>query len=133
MKHMKLSMALAGLAALTVAVIGLMPMTVGAATDCALDANKSMPVCQAKSGVNSTGGTGAVSFEENFKTITNTILYILGAVAVLMIIIGGVRYVVSGGDSSAVSGAKNTILYAVIGLVVAMLAFAIVNFIIGRF
>jgi hypothetical protein len=50
-----------------------------------------------------------------------------------MIIIGGFRYVVSGGDSAGVEGAKNTILYAVIGLVVALLAQAIVVFVISRF
>jgi hypothetical protein len=46
-----------------------------------------------------------------------------------MLIIGGFRYVVSGGDSTAVQGAKNTILYALVGIVVAFLAFAAVNFI----
>lgn len=66
---------------------------------------------------------------ERAKTITNTLLFILGAIAVIMIIIGGIRYVVSGGDSTSITGAKNTILYAVIGLVVAILAYAIVNFV----
>jgi len=60
-----------------------------------------------------------------FKQITNTILYIVGIVAVIMLIIGGIRYVTSGGD------AKNTVLYALIGLVIAFLAFAIVNFVIS--
>jgi hypothetical protein len=64
--------------------------------------------------------------------VINTILLILGIIAVLMIIIGGIRYTISGGDSGAVQSAKNTILYAVIGLVIAMLAFAIVNFVIAR-
>jgi hypothetical protein len=50
-----------------------------------------------------------------------------------MLIIGGIRYVVSGGDSSAVTSAKNTILYAVVGIVVALLAYALVNFVIGSF
>ncbi len=57
-------------------------------------------------------------------------LFVLGAAAVIMIVIGGIRYTVSGGDSSAVKGAKDTILYAVIGVVVALLAYAIVNFVI---
>ncbi len=67
------------------------------------------------------------------KTIVNTMLFILGIIAVIMIVIGGIRYVVSNGDSSAVAGAKNTILYAVIGLVVAILAYAIVNFVVTTF
>lgn len=47
-----------------------------------------------------------------------------------MLIIGGIRYVISGGDSKKVTDAKNTVLYAIIGLVIAFLAFAIVNFVI---
>ena len=65
-----------------------------------------------------------------FKTITNTVLYIVGVVAVIMLIIGGVKYVVSGGDAKKVTDAKNTVLYAIIGLIIAFLAFAIVNFVI---
>lgn len=68
-----------------------------------------------------------------FQTITNVLLFIIGAISVIMLIIGGIRYVVSGGDSSAVTGAKNTILYAVIGIVVAILAYAMVNFVITSF
>lgn len=65
-----------------------------------------------------------------FKTIVNVLLYIIGAVSVIMLVIGGIRYTISQGDSSAVTAAKNTILYAVIGIVVAILAYAIVNFVI---
>lgn len=66
-----------------------------------------------------------------FKQVTNTILYIVGIVAVIMLIVGGIKYVVSGGDSKKVTDAKNTVLYAIIGLVIAFLAFAIVNFVIS--
>lgn len=68
-----------------------------------------------------------------FQTITNVLLFVIGAISVIMLIIGGIRYVVSNGDSSAVTGAKNTILYAVIGIVVAILAYALVNFVITSF
>jgi hypothetical protein len=68
-----------------------------------------------------------------FRTITNVLLFIICAISVIMLIIGGIRYVVSGGDSSAITGAKNTILYAIVGIVVAILAFAVVNFVIGSF
>ncbi len=71
------------------------------------------------------GDTGA------FRQVTNTILYIVGIIAVIMLIIGGIKYVVSGGDSKKVTDAKNTVLYAIIGLVIAFLAFAIVNFVIS--
>ena len=68
-----------------------------------------------------------------FSTITNTLLFILGAISVIMIIIGGLRYVISGGDSAAVTAAKNTILYAIVGVIVAILAYAVINFVIGSF
>ncbi len=68
-----------------------------------------------------------------FRTIVNVMLFIIGAVAVIMLIIGGIRYTVSGGDSGAVTSAKNTILYAIVGIIVAILAYAIVNFVIDSF
>ena len=66
-----------------------------------------------------------------FKQVTNTILYIVGIIAVIMLIIGGIRYVISGGDAKKVTDAKNTVLYAIIGLIISFLAFAIVNFVIS--
>lgn len=68
-----------------------------------------------------------------FQTITNVLLFLIGAISVIMLIIGGIRYVVSGGDSTAVQNAKNTILYAIVGIVVAILAYAVVNFVINSF
>lgn len=68
-----------------------------------------------------------------FRTITNVLLFLIGAISVIMLIIGGIRYVVSGGDSTAVQNAKNTILYAIVGVVVAILAYAVVNFVISSF
>lgn len=68
-----------------------------------------------------------------FQTASNVLLFIIGAVSVIMLIIGGIRYTISQGDSSAVTSAKNTILYSIVGLVVAILAYAAVNFVIGNF
>ena len=68
-----------------------------------------------------------------FRTITNVLLFVLGAISVIMIIIGGLRYVVSGGNATAVTAAKNTILYAIVGVVVALLAYAIINFVLNSF
>lgn len=82
-------------------------------------------------------GTGqpAVLFGDGgvFAKITNVMLFVIGAISVIMIIIGGLRYVLSGGDSANVSAAKNTILYAIVGIIVALLAYAAVNFITGTF
>ncbi len=78
--------------------------------------------------------TGSASnLQTNIKNITNTLLIAVGVISVIMIIIGGIRYALSGGDENGVKGAKDTILYAVIGVVVSLLAYAIVNFVIGRF
>jgi hypothetical protein len=68
-----------------------------------------------------------------FTTLSNGMLFLVGAISVIMVVIGGFRYVVSGGNTANVAAAKNTILYAVVGLVVAMLAYAIINFVIGSF
>ena len=64
-------------------------------------------------------------------TITNILLFVVGALSVVMLIIGGLRYVISGGNSTAVTAAKNTILYAIVGLVIAFLAYAAINFVIN--
>lgn len=68
-----------------------------------------------------------------FATLSNTLLYLVGALAVIMLIFGGFRYVVSGGNQAAVTGAKNTILYAIVGIIVAIFAYAVINFVIVSF
>lgn len=67
------------------------------------------------------------------KIITNTLLFILGVLSVVMIIYGGITYTISAGDAKQVEKAKGTILYSVIGLIVAILAGAIVNFVLNIF
>ena len=67
-----------------------------------------------------------------FKTIINVLLFIIGAVSVIMLIYGGIRYTTSGGNANSVTAAKNTIMYAVIGLIIAIFAFAIVNFVVDQ-
>lgn len=87
-------------------------------------------------GISDVGGNeggNAISLGDRIQTIVNILLYILGAIAVVMIVIGGIRYATSNGDSSAIKGAKDTILYSVIGLIVAIMAYAIVNFVVGAF
>jgi hypothetical protein len=66
-----------------------------------------------------------------FTTIVNVLLFLIGAISVIMLIVGGIRYTISNGDSGAVTSAKNTILYAIVGLIIAFLAFAIVNWVLG--
>ena len=71
-------------------------------------------------------GTGGI-----FSTIVKAVLYVLGAISVIMLVYGGIRYTTSGGAAASITAAKNTIMYAIIGLIVAILAFAIVTFVIG--
>ena len=91
------------------------------------------PAAEIKKGVTASGGSGGDSLGSLIQTIVNILLFILGAIAVVMIVIGGIRYATSNGDSGSIKTAKDTILYSVIGLIVAMLAYAIVNFVLDSF
>jgi hypothetical protein len=85
------------------------------------------------SGGNGTSsGCSSGNIDGIIADILNIISLIAGFIAVVMIIVGGFRYVVSGGNDQAVAGAKNTILYALIGVVVLILAQAIVHFVLGQ-
>ena len=77
-----------------------------------------------------TGVTSSLgSLANNIVTIFS---YVVGAISIIMIIYGGLRYVTSGGDSNSVGGAKNTIIYAIIGLVIVALAQLIVHFVLNQ-
>lgn len=86
-------------------------------------------------GVAATGGSCGSGNEiwVNIQKVSNTLIFVVGAVAVIMIIIGGLRYVLSNGDAAGLKSAKDTILYSLIGVVVALVAYALVSFVIGRF
>lgn len=64
--------------------------------------------------------------------VINIFSIVVGVVAVIMIIVGGLKYITSAGDSNNVTSAKNTILYAIIGLVVVALAQFIVQFVLSK-
>ena len=88
----------------------------------------------ARSGVDQVSSSGtSMTVGGIIKIIVDILLFVLGAVCVVMIVIGGIKYTTSQGDQTAVSSAKNTILYAVVGLVVAIAAYAIVNFVLAQF
>ena len=80
---------------------------------------------------NSTTGTGKTA-TDLVKQIINIISLLVGAVAVIMLIYGGFRYVTSGGKQESVTAAKNTIIYAIIGLVIVALAQIIVQFVLNK-
>ncbi len=67
------------------------------------------------------------------KTVINTLVFLVGIVSVVVVIIGGIMYTVSSGDAGTVTKAKTMITYALVGMVVAFLAYAIVNWVIKTF
>ena len=73
--------------------------------------------------------SGVTSLNSLITKIINIFSIIVGVIAVVMIIVGGLKYITSGGESSNVSGAKNTIIYAIIGLIVVALAQFVVRFV----
>lgn len=79
--------------------------------------------------VSSCQESGTDSFGFLVKRIINIFSVVVGAVSVIMIIIGGFRYIISGGDSTGVTGAKNTILYAIVGLIIVIFAQVIIRFV----
>lgn len=119
----KVSVILASLLALPVIAFGVTTLT----------ADSASAQLDLESGINSAKGTGApdnVTEDDGLiKKVVNLLLWAIGIISVIMIIIGGIRYATSNGDSNQVTAAKNTIMYAVIGLVIAIFAYAIVNFV----
>lgn len=72
---------------------------------------------------------GGLTMQQVINTVIGTMLFIVGLLAVIMLIYGGIRYVTSHGDKAQVTAAKETIMYAVVGLVVAIVAFAVIHWI----
>ena len=97
------------------------------------------PDCTSPTGCVSKGLNKTITADNNttlgdiIANITKVLLFLMGAISVIMIIIGGFRYVTSQGDQTQVQSAKNTILYSIVGIVVAILAYAAVNFVISSF
>ncbi len=91
---------------------------------------------QIRQGSNAVGGDEAGNGGNQVKVVIKNVIgilsFLVGLIAVLMIVIAGFRFVTSNGDSNTVSSAKNTIIYAVIGIVITVMAYAIVNFVIDN-
>lgn len=110
-------------AGLVLATVG-QPLLVSAAPVDVLDAcDNGSKVCK---------GTNKNSLNTLLTNVVNLLLTVIGIIAVIMIIIGGIRYTTSAGDSSQINSAKDTIIYAIVGLVIAILSFAIVNFVLTK-
>lgn len=84
-------------------------------------------------GANCQDATDATAkFNQIIRVIINLLSVVVGIVAVVMIIVGGLRYITSGGSDTSVTSAKNTILYAVIGLIIVALAQVLVRFVLRK-
>lgn len=70
--------------------------------------------------------------EDNLQSIFNTVLALAGVVAVAYIVFSGIKFAMSQGDSAKVKEARDGILYSVIGLMIVMISFVIINFVIGN-
>lgn len=105
--------------------LGLVPATVHATDSVCNQDNVSEEVKKA----NGCSGT-STELSDVIVGIINGVVVVLGIVAAIFVVVGGVNYMTSQGDPGKLQKAKNTILYALIGLVIAALAFAIVNFVV---
>ena len=88
---------------------------------------------QILNGADRSGQQGGTTFDGGVQLVFPLLLFVIGLVSVIMIIIGGIRYVTSNGDSSQTKAAKDTILYAVVGLIIAIMAYAIVSWVVNVF
>lgn len=87
-------------------------------------------------GITAAGGNSSPDPTTTLNTtvgnVVNLISVFVGVVAVIMIVVGGFRYITSGGDSTKVKSAKDTLLYAIIGLIIVALAQVIVRFVLNN-
>jgi hypothetical protein len=95
----------------------------GAPVDVLTKCNSDSQVCK---------GTNSNSLFTLITNVINLLIVIGGIIAVIMIVMGGIRYTTSGGDAGQTKTARDTIVYALVGLIVAIMSFAIVNLVISR-
>ncbi len=84
------------------------------------------------SGSSTCGSAAGNTVDNTIALVLNLFSAIVGIIAVIMIIIGGVKYITSGGSSEKTSSAKDTILFAIVGLIVVALAQIIVKFVLNK-
>lgn len=74
-------------------------------------------------------GLPTVTVASGLQNILNIVFTMAGLLSVIFIIVGGVKYTLSGGDAAGLKSAKETIMYAIVGLVITLLAFGVVNYV----
>ena len=113
---------------------GTIGLVTGAATSSALTPNQ-QAVCEAiGSGTDcvETDDQGGTKVDSVIKTVVKILGIVAGVLAVIMIIVSGIKYITSGGDSSKVASAKNALIYAIVGIVIVALSQFIVRYVLGQ-
>lgn len=107
-------------------IIGLLmiPQTVNAVDICAGNGANST-YCQNKT-------EGETKVKSVMKSVVDVLLMTVGVISIIMIVVGGIMFALSSGDASKVTKARNMVIYAVVGLVVALFASAIINFVFNK-
>ena len=113
---------------LMIGLLGVFTPAVSAANgiDICSNGNENSVYCKNKS-------SGETQVNGIIKTIVEVLLTAVGAISIIMIVIGGIMFALSSGDAQKAAKARNTVLYAVVGLAVSLFASAIVNFVFNRF
>lgn len=113
---------------LMIGLLGVFTPAVSAANgiDICSNGNENSVYCKNK-------GSGETQVNGIIKTIVEVLLMAVGAISIIMIVIGGILFALSSGDAQKAAKARSTILYAVVGLIVSVFASAIVNFVFDGF
>jgi uncharacterized membrane protein len=122
----------------TLAVMSMLPIFALVPSVVHAELNINSALCNGANNSTDPNATCTISADEGknkvqsiVNNVVNIFSWIVGIVSVIMIIFGGFKYITSGGDSNGVTSAKNTILFAIVGLVIVALAQVIVKFVIG--
>ncbi len=117
---------------LTLLTVLILPFTTSVYAQSSDGAKAACDAIGVASGGSSCGTTSTSSLDHTISTVVNILSIVVGLVAVIMIIVAGLKFITSQGDSNNVASARNTILYAIVGLVVVALAQVIVKFVLHK-
>lgn len=116
-------------------VFGALALVVGGiAFPASVHADSSEDICESIGGTYKAGEctTDGTTVQDAIETVINILSWIVGVVAVIMLIYGGFRYVTSGGDANSTKSARSTIIYSIVGLIVVLVSQSIVWFVLGN-
>lgn len=120
---------------IALAVVGVITAATALLASPAVLADAKSEICAGVGAASGSGGCtdpGGKSINNVIAAVVNILSWLVGIIAVIMIIVGGFRYVTSGGDSGSTTTAKNTIIYAIVGLVIVAFAQFIVQFVLTK-